>query len=119
MLGAAAGRSWKNLQTKGCQGCKESRPALKYADTGSWPEQRGRLHYSTQDRKLFVEWRNGPEESKETGGHPTERKAIREENDFASYKHPGLPKKARPVLLPSVRTLGNLNFVYRHPSIYS
>jgi hypothetical protein len=29
-----------------------------YADTGVWPEQRGRLHYSMQDGKLFVEWRN-------------------------------------------------------------
>jgi hypothetical protein len=30
-----------------------------YADTGLWPEQRGRLHYSMQDGKLFFEWRNG------------------------------------------------------------
>ena len=29
-----------------------------YADTGVWPEQRGRLHYSMQDGKLFAEWRN-------------------------------------------------------------
>ena len=33
-----------------------------YADHGFWPEQRGRLHYSMQDGKLFVEWRNAPEE---------------------------------------------------------
>ena len=29
-----------------------------FADTGSWPEQKGSLHYSMQDGKLFVEWRN-------------------------------------------------------------
>jgi hypothetical protein len=33
-----------------------------YADKGFWPEQRGRLHYSMQGGKLFVEWRNKPEE---------------------------------------------------------
>jgi hypothetical protein len=33
-----------------------------YADTGVWPEQRGRLHYSMQDGKLYVEWRDAPEE---------------------------------------------------------
>jgi hypothetical protein len=32
-----------------------------YADTGSWPERKGRLHYSMQDGKLFVEWRNETE----------------------------------------------------------
>jgi hypothetical protein len=29
-----------------------------YADSGTWPEQRGRLHYSMQHGRLFVEWRN-------------------------------------------------------------
>jgi hypothetical protein len=29
-----------------------------YADTGVWPEQRGRLQYSMRDGKLFIEWRN-------------------------------------------------------------
>lgn len=29
-----------------------------YADNGVWPEQRVRLHYSMQDGKLVVEWRN-------------------------------------------------------------
>ncbi len=33
-----------------------------YADTGVWPEQRGRLHYLMQDGKLVVEWRNMLEE---------------------------------------------------------
>lgn len=31
-----------------------------YADTGLWPEQRGRLHYFLQDGRLSVEWRSGP-----------------------------------------------------------
>jgi|SRR5450755_3186747 len=29
-----------------------------YAENASWPEQRSRLHYSKQDGKMFVEWRN-------------------------------------------------------------
>ena len=29
-----------------------------YADNGSWPEQRGRLHYFKQNGEMFVEWRN-------------------------------------------------------------
>jgi hypothetical protein len=33
-----------------------------YADTGLWPEQRGRLHYFLHDGRLTVEWRSGPEE---------------------------------------------------------
>jgi hypothetical protein len=33
-----------------------------YADHGFWPEQSGRLHYSMQDGKLFVKWRNESEE---------------------------------------------------------
>jgi hypothetical protein len=33
-----------------------------YAEHGFWPEQRGQLYYSMQDGKLFVEWRNTPEE---------------------------------------------------------
>ena|ERR1700730_13298811 len=33
-----------------------------YADKGFWPEQRGRLHYSIQNGRLFVEWRNEPED---------------------------------------------------------
>src|SRR5579859_4885915 len=33
-----------------------------YAKNGIWPEQRGRLHYSMEDGKLFVDWRRGPEE---------------------------------------------------------
>lgn len=32
-----------------------------YADTGIWPEQRGRLHYSIRDGKLFVEWQESQE----------------------------------------------------------
>lgn len=32
-----------------------------YAETGLWPEQRGRLHYSMQDGRLIVEWRNESE----------------------------------------------------------
>ncbi len=39
-----------------------------YAENGFWPERRGRLHYSMQDGKLFVEWRNEPQaESAESG----------------------------------------------------
>src|SRR5260370_39674931 len=34
-----------------------------YADTGVWPEQRGRLHYSMQNGKLCIEWRDAPEEA--------------------------------------------------------
>ena|ERR1700689_1422601 len=37
-----------------------------YADNGSWPEQRGRLYYSRQDGKLFVEWRNEAQEGRAT-----------------------------------------------------
>lgn len=33
-----------------------------YVKNGSWPEQRGRLHYSMRRGELFVEWRSGPEE---------------------------------------------------------
>jgi hypothetical protein len=33
-----------------------------YAENGFWPEARGRFHYSIQDGKLLVEWRNGPVE---------------------------------------------------------
>ena len=33
-----------------------------YAEHGFWPERKGRLHYSMQDGRLFVEWRNAPEE---------------------------------------------------------
>ncbi len=38
-----------------------------FVDNGVWPEQRGRLHYSMQDGKLFVEWRN---EAREGPGTP-------------------------------------------------
>jgi hypothetical protein len=37
-----------------------------YADKGFWPEQRGRLHYSMQGGKLFVEWQNEPAEESVT-----------------------------------------------------
>jgi hypothetical protein len=33
-----------------------------FAEHCFWPEQRGRLHYSMQDGRLFVDWRNAPEE---------------------------------------------------------
>jgi hypothetical protein len=39
-----------------------------YSDNGSWPEAEGRLHYSMQDGKLFVEWRSGPEEKDTDSG---------------------------------------------------
>jgi hypothetical protein len=39
-----------------------------YASTGVWPGQSGRLHYSMQDGKLFVEWRSGPEEKDTESG---------------------------------------------------
>jgi len=46
-----------------------------YADTGIWPEQRGRLHYSIQDGKLFVEWQesreNAASQRKLLGEHET------------------------------------------------
>ena len=46
-----------------------SRQELKfYAANGFWPEQRGRLHYSTESGKLCVEWRNEPEEERATLG---------------------------------------------------
>lgn len=38
-----------------------------YADNGSWPEQRGRLHYSMQDGELFVEWRTELEDEGSRG----------------------------------------------------
>jgi|SRR5579859_1071259 len=41
-----------------------------YAKNGIWPEQRGRLHYSMEDGKLFAEWRRGPEEE-DTGPRTT------------------------------------------------
>jgi hypothetical protein len=34
-----------------------------YANTGIWPEQRGRLHYSIRDGKLFVEWQESQEQA--------------------------------------------------------
>lgn len=39
-----------------------------YADNGFWPEQKGRLHYSMQCGKLFVEWRNELEEERSGPG---------------------------------------------------
>ena len=33
-----------------------------FTDNGSWPEQRGRLLYSIQGGKLFVEWQNDLEQ---------------------------------------------------------
>ena len=35
-----------------------------YTENGFWPEQKGQLHYSLQDGKLFVEWRNEEEADK-------------------------------------------------------
>jgi hypothetical protein len=45
-----------------------------YADNGSWPEAKGRLHYSMQDGKLFVEWRSGPEEKDTESGSKCEER---------------------------------------------
>ncbi len=41
---------------------KRSREELGYySDNGVWPEQRCRVHYSMQNGKLCVEWRNDPQ----------------------------------------------------------
>ena len=32
-----------------------------YTKNGMWPEQKGQFHYSMQDGKLCIEWRNEPE----------------------------------------------------------
>jgi hypothetical protein len=55
-----------------------SREELEYyADNGSWPEQTGRLHYSMQDGKLVVEWRNEPEGDNPASGTSTQEQGTR------------------------------------------
>jgi hypothetical protein len=59
-----------------------------YTENASWPEQRGRLHYSKQDGKMVVEWRN---DLTEQGAAPLlERPSQGPTNDCRS--HFGGPK---------------------------
>jgi hypothetical protein len=48
-----------------------------YADNGFWPEERGRLHYSMQDGKLVVEWRNEPEGDNPASGTTAQEQGTR------------------------------------------
>jgi hypothetical protein len=48
-----------------------------YADNGFWPEGRGRLHYSMQDGKLVVEWRNEPEGDNPASGTTPQEQGTR------------------------------------------
>jgi len=55
-----------------------SREELEYyADNGFWPEERGRLHYSMQDGKLVVEWRNEPEGDNPASGTTAQEQGTR------------------------------------------
>jgi hypothetical protein len=48
-----------------------------YADSGFWPEERGRLHYSMQDGKLVVEWRSEPEGDNPASGTTAQEQGTR------------------------------------------
>ena len=55
-----------------------SREELEYyADNGFWPDERGRLHYSMQDGKLVVEWRNEPEGDNPASGTTPQEQGTR------------------------------------------
>lgn len=56
-------RLWEEDERK--QGGRSPEELEYYTKNGVWPEQRGRLHYSMQDGKLVVEWRNELSEKRE------------------------------------------------------
>ncbi len=43
-------------------GDRSQEEQIYFTEHGSWPEQRGRLHYSMEDGKMIAGWRIEPEE---------------------------------------------------------